>query len=588
MLDLTGYRLTFDDEFTTLSVSANGTGTTWADTRPLSLMRPGVDIGFGQSAFVDPSTTGIQPFALADGALRITAAPATGQVADLVYPGLYASGLLHTMNSFSQAYGYFEMRAQLPAEPGTWPGFWLLRADGHWPPELDVVETYGANPTALVSSVHTGLNGGDTFQQVWTSQPTLVTGFHTFGALWTPQTVTFYYDGDAVGQLATPSDMQGAMYPLIALAMSRDVPGITGHANSMLVDYVRAYSSAASAVAVPLGSVSSPDGLSTADLHGATTSTPATPTPAPATAPVAAAGLTLHVSGDMWAGGPKFTVAVDGHQVGGVYEVTAEHAAGATQDVTIAGSFTPGAHTVAVTFINDAHGTPTYDPSSGWHMNDRNLYVSGLSLGGVDYGVDAMTANSAARGCDWLDPHAAVMVDNGTATFGVTLGSQAVPATPVAPVPPAASSSPVATPPTPAPAALPSDTLSFRVSGDSWMGGPQFQVAVDGKVLDGLHEVTAAHGSQSWQEIAVSGAFGSGPHKVDVSFVNDGHGTPVYDPATGWQMNDRNLYVEDVALNGHAYGVGAVIANTASAGCDWLDPHAAVLVANGTATFLLE
>ena len=69
MLDLTGYGLTFDDEFNSLSISQNGTGTVWSDIRPGSRMGPNADIGFGNSAFVDPAS-GVNPFSLQNGALQ--------------------------------------------------------------------------------------------------------------------------------------------------------------------------------------------------------------------------------------------------------------------------------------------------------------------------------------------------------------------------------------------------------------------------------------------------------------------------------------------------------------------------------------
>lgn len=72
MLNLTGYHLTFDDEFNSLSISQNGTGTVWSDIRPGSRMGPNADIGFGNSAFVDPAS-GVNPFSLQNGALVITA-----------------------------------------------------------------------------------------------------------------------------------------------------------------------------------------------------------------------------------------------------------------------------------------------------------------------------------------------------------------------------------------------------------------------------------------------------------------------------------------------------------------------------------
>jgi len=50
----------------------------------------------------------------------------------------YTEGAIHTANSFSTAYGYFEMSAQLPANagPGVWPAFWML--GNGWPPEDDI------------------------------------------------------------------------------------------------------------------------------------------------------------------------------------------------------------------------------------------------------------------------------------------------------------------------------------------------------------------------------------------------------------------------------------------------------------------
>ena len=57
-LDLTGYKLTFSDEFNTRSISATGEGTTWADMRSEWVMSDGkAEVGFGNSSFVDPSST---------------------------------------------------------------------------------------------------------------------------------------------------------------------------------------------------------------------------------------------------------------------------------------------------------------------------------------------------------------------------------------------------------------------------------------------------------------------------------------------------------------------------------------------------
>ncbi|MDN3574959.1 1,3-beta-glucanase, partial [Methylobacterium longum] len=61
MVDLTGYKLTFDDEFNTRSISQTGAGTTYADIRPGWRYDANSDIGFGKSSFVDPAS-GYDPF----------------------------------------------------------------------------------------------------------------------------------------------------------------------------------------------------------------------------------------------------------------------------------------------------------------------------------------------------------------------------------------------------------------------------------------------------------------------------------------------------------------------------------------------
>ena len=69
----------------------------------------------------------------ADGTLSIWARPSTNPE---IFGYGYTSGMLSSQATFSQTYGYFEMRADLPDAAGAWPAFWLIPADGSWPPEL--------------------------------------------------------------------------------------------------------------------------------------------------------------------------------------------------------------------------------------------------------------------------------------------------------------------------------------------------------------------------------------------------------------------------------------------------------------------
>ncbi|MET0259323.1 MAG: glycoside hydrolase family 16 protein [Methylobacterium sp.] len=270
MVDLTGYKLTFDEEFNALSVSQTGKGTVWADIRESQRLNKNADIGFGQSAFVDKAS-GIDPFSVGQGALTITATQAPSSI---VGPGKWASGLLHTKATFSQTYGYFEMRAETPANLGAWPAFWMMPADGSWPPELDVMEGNGTKD--LYQVIHTKETGTHTGTSVYSSQPTMTAGFHTYGVSWDNATIKFYYDGVLTGTRKTPADMNKAMYLLVDLAV-HDNSAVDATDKIMKVDYIRAYSNDPTAKAVALDHVSSPDGVDTSDLHGAV-SAAATPT----------------------------------------------------------------------------------------------------------------------------------------------------------------------------------------------------------------------------------------------------------------------------------------------------------------------
>ncbi len=101
-------RLTFDENFDELDVSAWGPGTRWIAHTPWSG-------DFGGARFANPGER--TPFKTENGILRIEAKRDP--------EGDWQSGLLASVdtkgNGFAQQYGYFEMRAQLPVGPGYGP-----------------------------------------------------------------------------------------------------------------------------------------------------------------------------------------------------------------------------------------------------------------------------------------------------------------------------------------------------------------------------------------------------------------------------------------------------------------------------------
>lgn len=343
-LNLRGYRLTFDDEFNTRSISQTGAATVWADIRATSRFDVNSDIGFGASSFMDPAS-GFDPFNVAKGALTIRGVPHT---VPFGYPTSWQSGLLHTEATFVQSYGYFEMRARLSSVPGTWPAFWLLpvsmvhpagRDPSQWQ-ELDVVEQYGVFPQGVYSNIHT--TEPAPAGQIWnffSAHPEIASGYHTYGMDWEPDRIAFYVDGVLMGIKPEPDDMSGPMYMLVDLA--RDTPYRNAASPmTMAIDYVRAFSKDPRAVAVVQQTVSAPDGHDPG-LYGAA-----------AASALPSDRLTIHLEGHGCGGGCRILVGVDGVPLGGVQAVAGARVG--PQAFTVPANLPRGVHTVSIALLGSS------------------------------------------------------------------------------------------------------------------------------------------------------------------------------------------------------------------------------------------
>jgi len=158
--DLTRYTPVLIEEFDGPFSRFDGTTGIWRD-----YPRRQKYIGNGPpSLYVNPTMTrqdgsplGLDPFEIKDGMLHISAAPIpeadfedvhallrdAGYDAQAVEKVRYYSGSLSTFSSWSQTYGYFEMRARLPEGRGHWSAFWLVPSVNGWPPEIDIFEVLG-------------------------------------------------------------------------------------------------------------------------------------------------------------------------------------------------------------------------------------------------------------------------------------------------------------------------------------------------------------------------------------------------------------------------------------------------------------
>jgi len=230
------------------------------------------DPGYGWGDYVDPVTNvrtygefynqsqvSIQP----GGIMRLTAQRVDGTIPvwsnwlnSYRYPK-YKSGMIQLRNDlFSDSrfdrtvsgctdrtgflYGMFEIRVKLPPSAECFPAFWLPTTG---PTEIDIFE-YGGNDRQISNNViwwsgGTG-SGCQGFFNKSTGNP-LPSDWHTITCVWTPDKVTFFFDGR---ETRTVNSSQKATYAycpasiIVNLAMN---PWHNVSSNYMDVDYVRVY-----------------------------------------------------------------------------------------------------------------------------------------------------------------------------------------------------------------------------------------------------------------------------------------------------------------------------------------------------------
>ena len=290
-------KLTFNDNFDSLNIW-NGSSGAWStnwwynDEWGLYSKSNGSTLSGNaeQQWYINANyapTDAVNPWSTSNGILTITAKPADAAIQPLINNYKYTSGMINTWHSFSQKYGYFEMRADLPEGQGLWPAFWLLPQDGSWPPELDIMEVLGNDPTRLYTTAHSNATGSHTMKTLGTTVADMSSGFHTYAVDWRQDKITWYFDGKQVFQTATPADMHKPMYMIANLAVGGYWPGSpdasTKFPAEFKIDYIRAYDSNPY---VNGGAVASP-------TPPAAVSPPPPPPPPPAPAAPSGSGLTL-------------------------------------------------------------------------------------------------------------------------------------------------------------------------------------------------------------------------------------------------------------------------------------------------------
>lgn len=268
-IDLTGYTLTFSDEFNTLSVATVSpkSPATWYYWPP-----------YGAAAAYSASVWDASAFSVSGGILSDKAFTDSG--------GAWHSGNLSSVDTtgagFSQQWGYFEIRARMPnSASGSWPAFWLGQTGGipaikNGLPgeELDVFEWYGVAhdqvPGVVQQASHNwNVDGSQDLTLPYLYKPQTPmpdstapwSAFHNYGILVRPDSITWYIDGVQTNQIATPtSHMTSPFYMMVDYALGGGWPLSGAVNNSHLdVDWVRAYSLPVSKL--PVGIDFSMDGI---------------------------------------------------------------------------------------------------------------------------------------------------------------------------------------------------------------------------------------------------------------------------------------------------------------------------------------
>jgi len=141
----------------------------------------------------------------------------------------FASGLLTTDKSFTFKYGYVEGRFKVPANRGSWPGFWMLGNDpslgdpikAHaWPPEIDIMEFMGHWRTKFDGNVLSPKGEKTDWRLRYEKTETdLTKDFHTWAVEWNEDEIALIFDGRIWTRGKTPESLHRRMYLLLNLAV---------------------------------------------------------------------------------------------------------------------------------------------------------------------------------------------------------------------------------------------------------------------------------------------------------------------------------------------------------------------------------
>lgn len=230
------WKVTFEDQFDGTTLDTSKWNTTYL--RGLRNLE-----GNGEQQWYTDNA-----FKLENGILKIMANKRDPSDTSVPTQFKYTSGVIASWNKFSQAYGYYDIRAKVPKGRGLWPAFWLVPNNGAWPPEIDIFEILGHQTTVPYFAYHykdsvTGKKVNLGGKAVMTD---LSADFHNYGLFWAPDRLVWFVDGKEKYRVYSPANVTKLpMYVIANLAVGGYWPGYpdgtTPFPTSLDIDYIRVY-----------------------------------------------------------------------------------------------------------------------------------------------------------------------------------------------------------------------------------------------------------------------------------------------------------------------------------------------------------
>jgi beta-glucanase (GH16 family) len=240
-----GYKLLFEDDFDEVSWGYSGEnewkiGEFWGEFHPDNL-----DTYYGPPKLIKGDSCAL---------FNVTHKPKV--FGDKTIP--FEVSLLSSEKMFRKQYGRFECRMTLPKGVGSWPAFWLYGPT--WPPEIDVIETYGRDKGKTNNIQEINLHYGRTEDFTYDNMGAwkikvdklkrINKTFYEFALEWHPDKIEIFVDNIKVFQFTDKEILDkhlnkeyGAMWVIIGHNLEPGYvnPEDNTYYSSFKVDYIRVY-----------------------------------------------------------------------------------------------------------------------------------------------------------------------------------------------------------------------------------------------------------------------------------------------------------------------------------------------------------